>query len=159
MTRNDRSEPLEEGGPLTREIFSFESSSVKQIRAPWKAMGTLLETRMDLDSRRCARGGWWARRDSNPGPRDYESPALTAELRAPRADSNTGLSREAGDQGTLLSSAREDGEASSSAFNSFSSSLRVASPSSLKRNGCRQPRVAHMGNSISTLFRTVVLPT
>ena len=25
---------------------------------------------------------WWARRDSNPGPRDYESPALTAELRA-----------------------------------------------------------------------------
>ena len=26
--------------------------------------------------------GWWARRDSNPGPRDYESPALTAELRA-----------------------------------------------------------------------------
>ena len=25
---------------------------------------------------------WWARRDLNPGPRDYESPALTAELRA-----------------------------------------------------------------------------
>ena len=26
---------------------------------------------------------WWARRDLNPGPRDYESPALTAELQAP----------------------------------------------------------------------------
>jgi hypothetical protein len=25
---------------------------------------------------------WWARRDLNPGPRDYESPALTAELQA-----------------------------------------------------------------------------
>jgi hypothetical protein len=25
---------------------------------------------------------WWARKDSNLGPRDYESPALTAELRA-----------------------------------------------------------------------------
>ena len=25
----------------------------------------------------------WARRDLNPGPRDYESPALTAELQAP----------------------------------------------------------------------------
>jgi hypothetical protein len=24
----------------------------------------------------------WARRDLNPGPRDYESPALTAELQA-----------------------------------------------------------------------------
>jgi hypothetical protein len=32
---------------------------------------------------------WWALRDSNPGPRDYESPALTAELRAPKK----GLSR------------------------------------------------------------------
>ena len=26
--------------------------------------------------------GWWARQDSNLRPRDYESPALTAELRA-----------------------------------------------------------------------------
>ena len=26
---------------------------------------------------------WWALRDSNPGPTDYESAALTAELRAP----------------------------------------------------------------------------
>ena len=25
---------------------------------------------------------WWARRDSNPQPRDYESPALTVELQA-----------------------------------------------------------------------------
>ena len=25
---------------------------------------------------------WWARRDSNPQPRDYESPALTIELQA-----------------------------------------------------------------------------
>ena len=25
---------------------------------------------------------WWALRDSNPGPKDYESSALTAELRA-----------------------------------------------------------------------------
>ena len=29
---------------------------------------------------------WWARRDLNPGPRDYESPALTAELQARRWD-------------------------------------------------------------------------
>ena len=29
-----------------------------------------------------AAGCWWARRDSNPRPRDYESPALTAELQA-----------------------------------------------------------------------------
>ena len=27
-------------------------------------------------------GSWWARRDSNPQPRDYESPALTIELQA-----------------------------------------------------------------------------
>jgi hypothetical protein len=26
--------------------------------------------------------GWWARQDSNLGPMDYESTALTAELRA-----------------------------------------------------------------------------
>ena len=26
---------------------------------------------------------WWARRDLNPQPRDYESPALTVELQAP----------------------------------------------------------------------------
>ena len=28
--------------------------------------------------------GWWARKDLNLGPTDYESAALTAELRAPR---------------------------------------------------------------------------
>ena len=28
--------------------------------------------------------GWWARQDLNLGPTDYESAALTAELRAPR---------------------------------------------------------------------------
>ena len=27
-------------------------------------------------------GEWWARRDSNPRPKDYESSALTAELQA-----------------------------------------------------------------------------
>jgi hypothetical protein len=27
-------------------------------------------------------GCWWARRDLNPQPRDYESPALTVELQA-----------------------------------------------------------------------------
>ena len=27
---------------------------------------------------------WWARRDLNPEPKDYESSALTVELRAPR---------------------------------------------------------------------------
>jgi hypothetical protein len=31
---------------------------------------------------RCARNRGWARQDSNLGPRDYESPALTAELQA-----------------------------------------------------------------------------
>ena len=31
---------------------------------------------------RCAPSGGWARQDSNLGPRDYESPALTAELQA-----------------------------------------------------------------------------
>jgi hypothetical protein len=30
----------------------------------------------------------WARLDSNQGPRDYESPALTAELQAPIAAAN-----------------------------------------------------------------------
>ena len=33
----------------------------------------------------CARKSWWARRDLNPQPRDYESPALTVELQARRA--------------------------------------------------------------------------
>ena len=34
---------------------------------------------------RAARAGeWWARSDSNRGPRDYESPALTAVLQARR---------------------------------------------------------------------------
>src|SRR3989442_1028793 len=31
----------------------------------------------------CLQRGWWARQDSNLGPTDYESAALTAELRAP----------------------------------------------------------------------------
>ena len=38
-----------------------------------------------MPSTRCweaAADCWWARRDSNPRPRDYESPALTAELQA-----------------------------------------------------------------------------
>jgi hypothetical protein len=39
-------------------------------------------TLVPADVGRLAIGCWWARRDSNPGPRDYESPALTAELRA-----------------------------------------------------------------------------
>jgi hypothetical protein len=30
--------------------------------------------------------GWWARPDLNRGPSDYESPALTAELRARKTD-------------------------------------------------------------------------
>src|SRR5579863_10306598 len=30
----------------------------------------------------CSMQWWWARRDSNPQPRDYESPALTIELQA-----------------------------------------------------------------------------
>jgi hypothetical protein len=30
--------------------------------------------------------GWWARQDLNLGPMDYESTALTAELRARRQD-------------------------------------------------------------------------
>ena len=30
-------------------------------------------------------GKWWARQDSNLRPRDYESPALTTELRAQKA--------------------------------------------------------------------------
>ncbi len=33
-------------------------------------------------TRRRARNGLWARLDSNQGPTDYESAALTAELRA-----------------------------------------------------------------------------
>ncbi len=32
----------------------------------------------------------WARRDLNPGPRDYESPALTAELQARLPDWDAG---------------------------------------------------------------------
>jgi hypothetical protein len=39
-----------------------------------------------LRLRRCLNNaqwfGWWARQDSNLGPMDYESTALTAELRA-----------------------------------------------------------------------------
>ena len=31
-------------------------------------------------------GSWWARQDSNLGPMDYESTALTAELRARAAN-------------------------------------------------------------------------
>ena len=34
---------------------------------------------------------WWARQDSNLRPRDYESPALTAELRAREAGHCDGL--------------------------------------------------------------------
>lgn len=32
---------------------------------------------------------WWARQDLNLGPTDYESAALTAELRAPRTSQDT----------------------------------------------------------------------
>ena len=32
---------------------------------------------------------WWARQDLNLGPMDYESTALTAELRAPTSESST----------------------------------------------------------------------
>ncbi len=37
---------------------------------------------MEWSPRMCARSPWWARQDSNLGPTDYESIALTAELRA-----------------------------------------------------------------------------
>src|SRR3954447_2574361 len=33
----------------------------------------------------------WARQDSNLGPTDYESAALTAELRAPDAEASSGI--------------------------------------------------------------------
>src|SRR5512137_2426006 len=38
---------------------------------------------------------WWARWDSNPGPRDYESPALTAVLQARRGRNSTHLQQAA----------------------------------------------------------------
>ena len=39
-----------------------------------------------LSNRRFLREGeWWAQRELNPRPSDYESPALTAELWAPQA--------------------------------------------------------------------------
>ena len=34
---------------------------------------------------------WWALRDSNPEPRDYESPALTVAPRALISDEHTAL--------------------------------------------------------------------
>ena len=48
---------------------------------------------------------WWARRDLNPQPRDYESPALTVELQARFLDSRAVLLslRLAGVQPVLLS--------------------------------------------------------
>ena len=41
-------------------------------------------TQSNMQLRDCSRDSWWARQDSNLGPTDYESAALTAELRAPR---------------------------------------------------------------------------
>ena len=37
----------------------------------------------DMIAKRAKTEEWWARRDLNPQPRDYESPALTVELQAP----------------------------------------------------------------------------
>src|ERR1035438_1501009 len=39
---------------------------------------------MEAKTRRIQGKYWWACRDSNPEPRDYESPALTVELQALR---------------------------------------------------------------------------
>ena len=44
------------------------------------AVHKLLAPRKLQPLRRCS---WWARQDLNLGPTDYESAALTAELRAP----------------------------------------------------------------------------
>ena len=56
---------------------------------------------------------WWARRDSNPQPRDYESPALTIELQARDRKRSGGyyarvFARGKGDIGLHVSSADED---------------------------------------------------
>src|SRR5439155_24009985 len=49
--------------------------------APQRAAEERLEPAQTLAG---PRRDWWRRRDSNPGHRDYDSPALPAELRRPR---------------------------------------------------------------------------
>ena len=44
---------------------------------------SVLQNPLDLIANRTETAEWWARRDLNPQPRDYESPALTVELQAP----------------------------------------------------------------------------
>lgn len=50
------------------------------------------------------RSKWWARRGSNPRPRDYESPALTTELQAPVLPAGTGSGAGTRTQNPLINS-------------------------------------------------------
>ena len=61
-------------------VLDFEiAASSKKIRL-WQNFG--VTAGVIAFAFRCARSEGWARQDSNLGPRDYESPALTAELQA-----------------------------------------------------------------------------
>jgi hypothetical protein len=55
--------------------FVLNCSQVGRRREKWADQ--LIEKSEDVRN-------WWARQDLNLGPTDYESAALTAELRAPR---------------------------------------------------------------------------
>ncbi len=66
-----------EDHPNKKSPAWLESLALPALRALSAAEGSAAEGATS----KC-QGNWWARLDSNQGPTDYESAALTAELRA-----------------------------------------------------------------------------
>ncbi len=64
--------------PLQHNVSVF-SHRFRKAAQKTRALFTL---RVDFRVSPAGLPVWWARRDSNPQPRDYESPALTVELQA-----------------------------------------------------------------------------
>ena len=68
--------------------FANENVSVEDLSIGWPAKRSLWSVARKVQNRASLRisaplqSEGWARLDSNQGPRDYESPALTAELQA-----------------------------------------------------------------------------
>src|SRR5579884_195644 len=63
--------------PPAQVIAHDKRASLHRTRQPERDRAS-----EDCSRRSAGQDGWWACQDSNLGPRDYESPALTAELQA-----------------------------------------------------------------------------
>src|SRR5271165_352911 len=68
-------------GRHERKGILIEEAALERAEEECLADGEQRARRRERDEMRRAEMDWWARRDSNPRPRDYESPALPLSYR------------------------------------------------------------------------------